>query len=181
MDLSMLPPVRRIVTGLTQDNLSCIVEDGVSPAMTIIPGLPGFRTNSLWRTLRGDQPVDAPDSIMEHDGVLPPLGGTLLRVVDVPPEGPDGERQSSETQAFFEAVLPEDNLHGDRTRHPNMHATDTINYAILLEGELVAILDEDETVMRAGDMLIQRGTNHAFANRSDRIARMACVLVSGTR
>jgi len=62
-----------------------------------------------------------------------------------------------------------------------MHLTDTIDYAILLQGELVAIMDEGETVMRAGDILIQRGTNHAWANRSDAVARIAFILVDGRR
>ena len=62
-----------------------------------------------------------------------------------------------------------------------MHVTDTIDYAILLQGELVAIMDEGETVMRAGDILIQRGTNHAWANRSGAIARIAFILVDGRR
>jgi uncharacterized cupin superfamily protein len=62
-----------------------------------------------------------------------------------------------------------------------MHVTDTIDYAIVLQGELVAIMDEGETVMRAGDILIQRGTNHAWANRSGAIARIAFILVDGRR
>jgi uncharacterized cupin superfamily protein len=62
-----------------------------------------------------------------------------------------------------------------------MHITDTIDYAIVLQGELVAIMDEGETVMRAGDILIQRGTNHAWANRSDAVARIAFILVDGRR
>jgi len=62
-----------------------------------------------------------------------------------------------------------------------MHITDTVDYAILLQGELVAILEENETVMRAGDILIQRGTNHAWANRSQSIARIAFVLIDGAR
>jgi uncharacterized cupin superfamily protein len=62
-----------------------------------------------------------------------------------------------------------------------MHVTDTVDYAILLQGELVAILEEGETVMRAGDILIQRGTNHAWANRSQSIARIAFVLIDGAR
>ena len=66
-------------------------------------------------------------------------------------------------------------------RHPGMHITDTIDYAILLHGELVAIMDEGETVMRAGDILIQRGTNHAWANRSGAVARIAFILVDGRR
>jgi uncharacterized cupin superfamily protein len=58
-----------------------------------------------------------------------------------------------------------------------MHRTSTVDYALMLQGELVAIMDKDETVLRAGDVLIQRGTNHAWANRSGKPARIAFVLV----
>ena len=64
-----------------------------------------------------------------------------------------------------------------RRRHGGFHATDTVDYAICLEGEVWAVLDEDETLMRAGDVLIQRGTYHAWDNRSDTIARMAFILI----
>jgi len=66
-------------------------------------------------------------------------------------------------------------------KHPGMHTTDTVDYAIVLEGEIWAVMDEDETLMRAGDVLIQRGTNHAWANRSDKTARIAFVLIDGNR
>lgn len=62
-----------------------------------------------------------------------------------------------------------------------MHRTDTVDYAIILEGEIWAVMDEGETLMRAGDVLIQRGTNHAWANRSQQTARIAFVLMDGKR
>jgi uncharacterized cupin superfamily protein len=65
--------------------------------------------------------------------------------------------------------------------HPGMHRTETLDYAIVLEGEIYAVMDESETLLRAGDVLIQRGTNHAWANRSERTARIAFVLIDGTR
>jgi quercetin dioxygenase-like cupin family protein len=61
--------------------------------------------------------------------------------------------------------------------HPGMHRTQTVDYALMLQGELTAILDEEETVLRAGDVLIQRGTNHAWANRSGHPARIAFILI----
>ena len=182
MSFSSLAPVRRIVTGLTGAGRSCIVEDGASPAILTIEGLPGFRNNSLWRTLGGDQSVNAPDSVVEHEGALPPAsGGTIFRVVDIPPEGSDADEQGRKTQDFFKSVLSDADLREGSVRHPTMHRTNTIDYCILVSGELVAILDKDETVMRTGDILIQRGTNHAFANRSTQIARLACVLVDAGR
>ena len=62
-----------------------------------------------------------------------------------------------------------------------MHKTATVDYAIVLSGEIYAIMDEGETLLRAGDVLIQRGTNHAWANRSERTARIAFVLIDGSR
>ena len=60
-----------------------------------------------------------------------------------------------------------------------MHRTETIDYGIVLEGEIVLILDEEETVCRQGDIVIQRGTNHGWANRSDRNCRIAFILIDG--
>ena len=65
--------------------------------------------------------------------------------------------------------------------HPGMHRTDTVDYAIILEGEIWAVMDEGETLMRAGDVLIQRGNNHAWANRSTKTARICFVLLDGSR
>ncbi len=61
-----------------------------------------------------------------------------------------------------------------------MHRTETVDYAIVLEGEIWAVMDEDETLLRAGDILVQRGTSHAWANRSAKTARVAFVLIDGT-
>ena len=62
-----------------------------------------------------------------------------------------------------------------------MHQTDTVDYAIVLEGEIVAVLEEAETVLKAGDILIQRGTNHAWSNRSGTSCKVAFVLIDGQR
>ncbi|HZZ69113.1 MAG TPA: cupin domain-containing protein [Phenylobacterium sp.] len=171
-----LPPVRRILTGVNGAGRSCIVEDGVSPAMLTMDGRDGYRNNNLWRTLGADEPVDAPDTVMAQAGVLPPPGGTVIRVIDIPPEAADPEEQRRATDAVFKAMFADADHHAGHARHPGMHTTDTIDYAILLQGELVAVMDEDETVMRAGDILIQRGTRHAWANRSGQIARICFVL-----
>jgi hypothetical protein len=83
-----LPPVRRIVTGVDANGRSCIVEDGVSPAMLTMQGREGYRNNNIWRTVGSPARVDAPDTVLEQRGVLPPKGGTVLRVIDIPPEDP---------------------------------------------------------------------------------------------
>ncbi|MEZ5550026.1 MAG: cupin domain-containing protein [Pseudomonadales bacterium] len=127
-----------------------------------------------------DHSVTEADTITEHFGVSPPPGGTVLRVIDLPPEDPNPEVRRRQMEESIKQLFP-DAQHKGGERHPGMHVTDTVDYAILLEGEIVAIMESGETTMRAGDILIQRGTNHAWANRSDRIARMAFVLVDGEK
>lgn len=181
MPLTSLPPVRRIVTGINDRGLSYIAQDGASPATMAFPAKPEFRSANLWRTIGSPAPVGAPCSITEHRGVRPPSGGTVLRVIDIPPEEKDPELRRRQMEAIFASLYADARHDPSHARHPGMHVTDTIDYAIVLYGELVAIMDEGETVMRAGDVLIQRGTNHAWANRSDDIARIAFILVDGER
>jgi uncharacterized cupin superfamily protein len=64
-----------------------------------------------------------------------------------------------------------------RKRHVLFHTTDTVDYAIVLEGEIWAVLDDDEVLMQQGDVLVQRGTGHAWSNRSDKYCRVAFILV----
>jgi uncharacterized cupin superfamily protein len=66
---------------------------------------------------------------------------------------------------------------GGNARHAGFHKTDTIDYAIVIEGEIVALMDEGEKVMKTGDVLIQRGTYHAWANRTEKPARVAFILI----
>lgn len=63
--------------------------------------------------------------------------------------------------------------------HPLMHRTATIDYGIVLEGEMTLIVDQDEVIIKAGNIIIQRGTNHAWANRSGLPCRMAFILIDG--
>jgi uncharacterized cupin superfamily protein len=66
-----------------------------------------------------------------------------------------------------------------KSRHPHMHRTETVDYGIVLEGEITLLVDEGETVVRAGDIVIQRGTNHGWANRSNANCRIAFILIDG--
>jgi hypothetical protein len=177
--VNALPATRRIVTGFDAAGRSCIIEDGVSPAMQLMPGRAGYRNNNIWRTIESPAPVGAPDSVLEHRGVLPPQRGTVLRVIDIPPESSDPGEAKRQTEAVFAAMFADAHHDAGHVRHPGMHTTATIDYAILMKGELVAIFEEGETLMRAGDILIQRGTNHAWANRSKAIARIAFILIDG--
>jgi hypothetical protein len=164
-----LPPIRRIVTGDDANGSSRIVEDAPATAIRTVPERPGYRAVNVWRTHAG--------AVEQHQGILPPKGGTILRIIDFPPEPKDPEERRRRIAATFGGIF-KDASHDKRDgKHPGMHRTATVDYAIVLEGEIWAVMDEGETLMRAGDVLIQRGTNHAWANRSNATARVAFVLI----
>lgn len=178
---SLPPPIRRIVTGHDASGKSYIVKDGASPAIRVVPERPGYRVTNLWRTVGSPCDIDASDSIVEQQGVAPPPSGTVIRIIDIPPEASDANERKRQAAATFGKLFADADHHLDDKRHPGMHITESVDYAVMLEGELTAILDNDETIMRVGDVLIQRGTNHAWANRSGKMARILFVLVSGKR
>ena len=164
--------VRRIVTAVNDAGRSYILSDSRFPAGDVAPGQP-VRVG-LWTT--GPRPSNEGTQDPVPDGVIvrtPPAlrGGSVVRITDIPPDAarpadPDDlRRRGCKTTPDRSA------------RHPGFHATDTVDYAICLEGEVWAVLDDGETLMRAGDVLIQRGTYHAWSNRSDRICRMAFILI----
>ena len=81
-------------------------------------------------------------------------------------------------QAAFAAMGADHAMDPEGSRHPGMHKTATVDYAIVLSGEIYALMDEGETLLQAGDCLVQRGTNHAWGNRSDAPCLVAFILVS---
>jgi mannose-6-phosphate isomerase-like protein (cupin superfamily) len=176
-----LPAPRRVVTAIDADGRSYIAEDGASPAEFVLPGST-YRSTNMWRTHAAPGAIDAPDDIAEHRGVLPPSSGTVLRVIDFPPIGDaTPEQRAAMVKAVFAALYPDADHHEGSTRSASMHTTDTVDYAIVLQGEIVAVMDRDETILRAGDILIQRGTPHGWENRSDHLARIAFVLIDAVR
>lgn len=176
-----LPPVRRVLTAIDDQGRSFIAEDGPSPARLTSEARPGYCNANLWRTVGAPAAVLAPDDITQHSGVLPPAGGTVLRVIDFPPQPSDPEEQRRQHAAVFAGMFQDARHDSTNPRHPGMHVTDTIDYAIVLQGDIVAILDQGETLLRAGDILVQRGTHHAWANRSQAMARVAFILIDGRR
>jgi len=176
-----LSPVRRIITAIDEMGRSYIAEAGSTPAIMTMEDRPGYANHNLWRTRATPAAVFADDDITEHRGVLPPSGGTVVRVIDIPPEPSDPEERRRQTEAVFKRMFADARHDSSSARHPGMHTTDTIDYAIMIEGELVAVMDQNEEVMRPGDVLIQRGTAHAWRNRSGKTARIAFVLIDAAR
>jgi mannose-6-phosphate isomerase-like protein (cupin superfamily) len=173
----MLKPIRRVVTGHDENGKAVVVSDGPAPNVVTSEHRPGGRTN-IWRTTSmpacygGDRDEAAEDVKFTLE---PVSGGTNFRISEYPPES-ESDRVDS-AKAFGEVGAAHKLVDG--ARHPFMHSTDTIDYAIVLEGEITMLLDDEDVVLQAGDVIIQRGTNHCWANRSDKLARMAFILIDG--
>jgi mannose-6-phosphate isomerase-like protein (cupin superfamily) len=163
-------PVRRIVTGHDESGKSIIVSDGPAQNITKPENSP-LVAQVLWATGEGAADGDDP-APAGHQFAFHSEGGSVLRIVDFPP---DNRYDTAEMLEFLDANEVRD--HG-KPRHFWFHKTESLDYAIVLEGEIYAMMDDVETLMRQGVVLIQRSTNHSLSNRSDRPCRMAFVLLA---
>lgn len=163
-----MKPVRRVVTG-HRDGKAVVLYDSAAPNQKLRQAS-GLVSTLVWVT--DETPADisgSADRSVREIGVPPPANGTIFRVVDFPPER--GVRTR-------DAILAEMGVgdHGG-ARHPGMHRTRSIDYAIVLEGEIDMLLDEGEVHLNTGDVLVQQGTNHAWVNRGAAPCRIAFVLI----
>lgn len=180
-----IKPVRRVVTGHDAEGKAIIQEDGTVPRVQRIGGEIGPMFFEVWNTRETPARIDRASGEPPESGIVlaPPKNGTRIRVLEIPPEGDDIRNMTpEEARAHFAEVGAGDasSHQGDGTSpHALMHRTETVDYGIVLEGELVLIMDKGETTVRAGDIVIQRGTNHGWANRSGKPCRIAFILIDG--
>lgn len=175
---------RRIVTGHKPDGTAVILEDAPPTRVQQIGSEFGPMFYEVWNTQASPAPIDHASSEPHEDGIIlaPPKNGTRIRVLDIPPDDPKIANLSPEdARAHFEEIGAGDasSHFASSSRHAFMHRTETIDYGIVLQGEIVLIMDEGETTVRAGDIVIQRGTNHGWANRSGDNCRIAFILIDG--
>lgn len=172
---------RRIVTGHDADGHSIIASD-TPPQRRESMGPHGPHLYEIWSTRETPARIDRnneepPEAKLT---LAPPQRGTRIRVCDFEPESVVGELDAGAARKQFERIGGGHAFTGVGVpRHPLMHRTESIDYGIVLEGEITLILDNEETVVRAGDVVVQRGTNHAWANRGKGVCRMAFVLIDG--
>ena len=163
-----MKPVRRVVTG-HRDGKAVVLFDSAAPNQKLRQAS-GLVSTLIWVT--DETPADISAVVDRTDreiGVPPPPRGSIFRVVDFPPEG--GARSR-------EAVLKEMGVADQGgARHHGMHRTKSIDYAVVLEGEIDMLLDESEVHLTVGDVLVQQGTNHAWVNRGTKPCRIAFVLI----
>ena len=163
-----MKPVRRVVTG-HRAGKGLVLYDGAAPNSRLRLAS-GLRSTLVWVTDETPaQVAGEADRSMREIGVPPPASGTIFRVVDFPPE--QGARSR-------DAILREMGLAaGGTARHPGMHRTRSIDYAVVLEGEIDMLLEDSEVHLEAGDVLVQQATDHAWVNRSAAPCRIAFVLI----
>jgi len=167
--------IRRVVTGHDKDGQSIFVMDGKAPNVLEMASMPGVALTDLWRT-RSSPASNAgnADAATGRIKLEPPAGGTILRLVEFPPDS--AWRKSADAKAAFASIgaagAP-DHDSGDAM----MHATATVDYIIVLKGEIWAILDKGEKLLKQGDILIQRGTNHSWSVRTKQPCVIAAVLI----
>ena len=161
-------PVRRIVV-VDENDGSKVITDGPPPHVRTDPARPGFAAARIWVTdhtpvrLKGVR-----ESLHLPDTLEPPPGGSVCRIVTFPPDatflGKIGRR---DVDAYFAALGSQASTYSPRAPHPYMQKTRTLDFCLVLAGEITLVLDTEEVQLRAGDTVVQRGTNHAWSNRSD--------------
>ena len=165
--------IRRIVTGHDSRGQSVFVADGAAPRATDFVDLPGHGVAQLWATPSPPRLSEMPQDLTQMQGsLIPGVGGTSLLAVSFPPDSvmaaPLDPQRAFEQMA---AALP-GLFECFEAAHPGMHKTPTIDYGVLLEGELWLELDNGEQrLVRAGDVVIQNGTRHAWRNKSEQPAK----------
>jgi len=170
---------RRVVTGHDASGRSIVLTDGASPHAFVLEKAGALRLTELWETRSAPADNTGSGDAAEHERRIAPVnGGTVFRVIEYPP---DRERLKSLAPDAFFASMGARAADAATRRHPGMHRTDTVDYCIVLSGEIWAVLDAGEVLLRAGDCLVQRATNHAWSNRSDAPCTIAFVLVAAER
>ena len=168
--------MRRIITGHNQHGKSIITLDG-PPARSIGEDVGGLF--EIWNTDGSDIiSTDEIDRADEDILLSPPSGGTKFRYFQINPlpEGvPDAMMQEIAADAFEKIGAAHHRV--DTKKHPAMHKTETIDYIILLQGDVTLILDEEEIDLKPFDVVVQRGTNHAWVNNGDEPALLIAVLI----
>ena len=168
--------VRRVVTGHDNKGKSMFLMDGFAPNVKEMASMPGLALTDLWET--SSAPANnggAKDAAARPVKLEPPQAGSILRIVEFPPD--KLWRANADALASFKSIgagHAKDTSNSD----PMMHTTATVDYIIVLKGEIYAIMENGETLLKAGDILIQRGTNHSWSVRGDEPCIVAAILIS---
>ncbi len=177
---------RRVVTGHNAQGQSIVAMNTVLEPTLHKPEI-GVAFWELWRTTSSPASVDnGADPTQQPVHLHPTPQGSVIRFVDFAPkpkDAPPAPPMSLELArgAFGLIKAADAATWKPGSPHPMMHRTESVDYGIVLEGEVTLVLDDgSETHLKAGDVVVQRGTDHAWDNRSEKPARMCFILLDGT-
>jgi hypothetical protein len=172
----MIQKIRRVVTGHDKDGKSIFLFDGIAPNVKEMESMPGLALTDLWETTGAPASNSGnADAGARPVRLEPPASGTILRIVEFPPDAV--WRANADAMKAFESI----GAGGAKDAHsadPMMHKTATVDYIIVIKGEIWAIMEKGETLLGPGDVLVQRGTNHSWSVRGNESCIVAAVLVS---
>lgn len=176
------PPIHRVVTGHDAQGRSIVSSDGPLPTVVEVAAIPGTLFHEVWSTSATPARVDnGPDPSLGALVLSPPARGTRMRFVDIPPDTEEflASANSKMHEAFSQIGEAAASTVQTDSPHPLMHRTQSLDYGIVIEGEMTLVLDRGEVALKPGSVVVQRGTNHAWANRSGKPCRMLFILVDG--
>jgi mannose-6-phosphate isomerase-like protein (cupin superfamily) len=165
--------IRRVVTAVDQNGKAVVLFDGQVPLMTMRSPNPA---GEIWVTERSPANLSSAADLAKTKVALPPpRGGTIFRIVEFVPMTPQIEKLDINT--MMKVVGPEAPAKGLPPRHPMMHRTRSVDYALILSGEIDMLVDDGEVHLKAGDVVVQQATNHAWVNRGKEVCRIAFILM----
>ena len=167
--------LRRVVTTVDSDGKAVILFDGENPHRQVRPAR-GNVSRVVWATSGAPAEIQGGDDRARlATGTSPPPAGTVFRIVDYPPDM--GKAETLDVAQRMNELTHEAPIAGLPPCHPYMHRTRSIDYAIVMQGEIDMLLDDSEVHLKAGDVVVQQGTNHAWVNRGTEPCRIAFVLI----
>ena len=175
-------PIHRVVTGHDALGKAIVSSSGPLPTVVEITAIPGTVFHEVWETHATPAPIgNGADPTTGPLSLPPPSNGTRLRFVDIPPDTHDllAHGAAKMKDAFSQIGDEKASTVQAHSPHPLMHRTESIDYGVVIEGEMTLVLDDSEVRLTAGSVVVQRGTNHAWANRSGKPCRMLFVLIDG--
>jgi mannose-6-phosphate isomerase-like protein (cupin superfamily) len=175
--------MKRVVTGHDANGKAVVLSQDAPAKIAHIDAIPGTYFYEIWNT--NQMPVGlakaAADPTLKELQLRPTPSGSVIRFVDIPPDTADylahGARKMG--QAFSQIGDAHASTVKKSSPHPLMHRTESIDYGIVIEGEMTLVLDDSEVTLKPGDVVVQRGTNHAWSNRGSVPCRMAFILLDG--
>lgn len=176
----MAKTIRRVITGHDENGVATVISDTEASCILQRPNRPGVTLTNLWMNTktpaqmeRQDDPVDGPLTLQ------PPTNGSVFRVVQFDPENPEELKKLDGKSAFAEMGAADQIV--ENARHPFMHRTDSLDYSVILSGEIYMMMDEEEYLLKAGDTVVQQGTNHAWSNRGTEPCLIAFILIDAVK